>query len=326
MRILLPTLALMGALIPAPPAGAAMELALAEPRRAVFAGQPTALRFRVEGQPSPGASLYWELTGNGRRLASGRAPLDEEGGIQVAVEAPDMREGLVFEARLRAGVLSPDDDWISNRVTRALDLVGRPLVAARGPRPAERDLKLYDPGGDTAAALDRAAIPYQRVDSIEAPQVAGSDVLLLGEGSDLRGKRRLTGHLTQLAQAGLRVVALAPESLGLDLDGRQVGRSRPAALSLSRRPPDSARKAEWYRAWRARAGDAGTGGLRIARYGSISRVAVAGDDPGWHWLEAEYPRRGGRLVVYTESLLADWDDSPSPRQQLLAILDHVSTD
>ncbi|MCC5842856.1 MAG: hypothetical protein JJU05_01260 [Verrucomicrobia bacterium] len=255
----------------------------------------------------PHEALYWRFVFEGRTLSQGTVNLDETGRALLRFQTPPPREGLPLALELRLSLsrneapsqghkvwVFPEDPWFG----------GKDRLKAL-------PLWLYDPMGDTAAWMERHAIPFRRVRDFGE---VSSGVLLIGEGLPFRRYPDLMGRLTEVSGSGISVLVLPPADGLLDL---------PASGADSPRPEIRFIGMTFLEELDPRL----QGGGFSARYYNLEadrgRVWLKpGAGEGWPWVR--FREKGGAPVLFCGVSLTSYEhDSPAPQLLLQALLHHV---
>jgi len=293
-----------------------------------FAGREAELHVIVTPTQAIEGRAAWVLTVDRAPVARREVPLvaspDKPARLTLRLPLPPVRDGVVLPARLTLEVQGPDGKPLG-RLQRSLWLFPDNPFAGRAAWLRGLKITLHDPARTTAPTLKAAGIPFDEAPIPAALAALDTGLALIGEGASFKDEPGLLDTLTRLGARGVPVLCLAPADGRLDLAALEwPGGPRLAGLTwrrgdaITRLDPrlDAA-------AWPPR-GRTAASTLTLATEDGrvIAQVGPGGD--GWPWLEAEYERPGGKLVVFGFGLIAAWPDGPTPRYLLAALLEHLT--
>jgi hypothetical protein len=273
------------------------------------------------GRVGPGfkGRLVWTLAeaAGGRVLPGGRgeaAVADAQGMVtaKIKLDFPALKPGIVLKARLTVSLV--DDAGGAAATHEKTIWIFHPNPFAGRTR-VLRDLKitLYDPdpAGKTAAALKRLDVPFEEEKHlVEAVTGRKLSVVVVGEGVSFRDEPGLAEALVRLARGGATVICLAPSAGAVPIPGAEQDHGE--EVSFFRR--DVIRRLDKrldVASWGGGKITASTLALKAVE-GSVVGEVTAGSG-GWPWLQVDYPRTKGRLIVCGFAVVARWQASPTPR-------------
>jgi hypothetical protein len=176
-----------------------------------FAGKPLAIKYDVLNDQFVPAELTfkWSLVGTDGKAVAGdqkvfklaAADLQREAFV-FTYPAVDKRTTFVLDARLEAqGKLVYGEQR---------DIEVWPATAGRGAGKLARNIVLFDPKGQTAAAFKAAGVEFQTASGIAAPAGdAAQFVFVIGEQALDAGNAARVAELDAFAAAGGKVLILA---------------------------------------------------------------------------------------------------------------------
>jgi hypothetical protein len=181
------------------------------------------------------------------------------------------------------------------------------------------DIRLFDPDGKTAAALDELSVPYKAIRSAGAIGEITNGIVIVTEGISFAENRGLAAALAQAATAGACVICLAPREGLVELPG--CGDD-----AIAKKPSLALRQNEVITEFDKRLdADAWPDGPAIASswHPSADRRRIEGewraDAQGWPWIVAIF-NGGGSLTYCGFGIVRSWEKTPAARFLLAAIL------
>ncbi len=300
----------------------------AENCSARFEGEEVTLRYRVSATADSVQRAGVALTVQGKTIARRdvevRIGPSGSGEIEVPVQLSATSPGVVLAATTAITVGSgppfehawsifPDD----------------PLVGRRT-RFKQLQLAIYDPREDTVRRFRESSIPHRTLHRMEELRGLKQGTLVIGEGISLGDHRGLADSMIAAAKRGVSVLCLAPSAGELPLPGlgsRRGNDSRqedsPAALTFRRNDIIT----EFDKRFDADSwcGDGGviasTVATRIQRHQRFGEIRAG--DAGWPWVAIDF-QPPGRLVFCGFAIIDQWENNPTPRYFLAAVLESLS--
>lgn len=282
---------------------------------AAFGGTSATWRVEAQGPRAAEGHVAWSLEVGGgviaRREQSVRLEPASPASVDIVVDLPEVRAGIVAEGRLQVALQDENRQPLAE-LEQLVFVFGRDPTTERKQWLGELDLRLYDPSGETARRLDELGWPYRRLANPAALAAMGGGTLIVGEGCSLRENRGLMEAAIRAAQGGAHVVVLAPADGAFAPPGPAVGGPGPVALHFY--GPEFVRELDKrFDVPPARAA------FRLGGTRAGAEVAVASSD-GWAFVEARWPD-GGALMLVGPGLLDTWETSPVPRHLLVRLLE-----
>lgn len=303
------------------------SLRLREPWSAVFGGREVVMHVEIAGAEARIARLSRTLAFQGRVIERRETAVQIEPGawnaVGLSLRIPEVKEGVAVRGELSL-VLSDEAGNRLASLSRVLWVFPENPFAGRTAWLTSLNIHLFDPLDTTAAVLESAGVPHERVHQPGALDGLTNALVLVGEGMDLNEHRGLAPALFRAAERGCRVLWLAPVAGQWAVPG--MGETAGAwPQGVQWRGP--AMLAELDKRLDA-AGWSGNGcpkpralGLRPKRREVV--VEVAESQPGWAWLQVDYAR--GQIVICGWPVIACWDQGgPTPRYLLLRLLENLS--
>jgi hypothetical protein len=282
---------------------------------AAFGGTSATWRVEASGARIAEGHVAWSLEVGGgviaRREQSVRLDPAAPASVEIAVDLPEGRAGVVAEGRLQVALLDERRQPLAE-LEQPVFVFGRDPAVERKQWLRELDLRLFDPSGETARRLDELGWLHRRIANPAAFAALGGGTLIVGEGCSLRENRGLMDATIRAAEGGAHVVILAPADGVFAPPAPAEGRPGPVALHFY--GPEFVRELDKrFDMLPARAAFR-LGGTRVG-----AEVAVVSED-GWAFVEARWAN-GGALVLAGPGLLETWETSPVPRHLLVRLLE-----
>jgi len=290
-----------------------------------FAGQETKRHFTLSSPFPFKGKLAWRLSLKEGTIARGEVAvsLEQDNPQQVGIhlKLPHLKEGVSLGTELSLTAYEDEtDEPAASRTERIWILTENPF-AERQEWLKGLQIRLFDPVGMTEKALQSLEIPFESVYhfAYNANSVPGCTIV--GEGASLE-KGNLCRSLLELAKKGETILCLAPADGVFVLQDDKADEQVPLAIHLRRNdliqeldkrldatawPPD---------------GTLQTKGVVLAESREVGQVLaeVVSGYPGWPWLEMKF-ESGGSLSLCGFSVIEKWNDTPTPRFLLLALLE-----
>jgi hypothetical protein len=327
-------LTLIGTSSPVRAADPKVKIEAQEPWTNLFADKDVVLQFRVAAPADFKGRLAWTFAAaaNQRVYDRGRgeAPIAAEAKrapVKVMLRTPPLKPAVVQEAELTVTLEADGQKEPANTYKKKIWIFPADPFPDRKKWLEGLEIKLFDPDPKTktAAALKDLEVPFEDV-----PRVGGLDdvkagVIVIGEGASFKDEPELMPALVRAAQRGVHVLCLAPAAGNFALPGSDA---QAAADSLSLRRQDIIRKLDKRfdaDAWPPEGKVVASSLALKADEGKVVADVLA-DPKGWPWLAVDFPAKKGRLVVCGFSLLGAWEQTPTPRYLLAAMLEHLTAD
>ncbi len=296
----------------------AAQIRLRNPSASVFGGRPAVWRLDADGPVAFEGTVVWNLTVSGGVIARREARVAVRPGeavmVDIEVDLPDVREGIIAEGRLQMA-LREGRGAVLAELEHSFYVFGENPAAGRMEWLRGLEMIVYDPEGRTAERLEELGWPFRRISNLSALEALGTHVLLMGEGISLRSARGLMEAVMRAAERGGRVVMLAPVDGAFPPPGSGDDAAAPESLQfhdstyvqgLDKRLDTPARRSTFR--------------LDGQRTGPVVGVESAG---GWAFMEARWPG-GGVLLLCGCGLLETWEVSPAPRYLLMKMLEKAT--
>jgi hypothetical protein len=322
--------AVLGVLLVGAPriAGAAdgVRIESREKWSAMFGESEVNFTFDVTSTDPFQGVIEWSLSADQRTIARGDSPVGIAPGmpasVRVPLKIPPVHDRGVFAVRLSLSVSAIAFGKPAATIVKPLWVFSRDPFVDRVEWLKKLKITLYDPGGHTAGAFDKANIPYKETRNIAALALLEEGLFVIGEGTSLADHGSLGDALVQVAARGIPVLCLAPAGGSLVLTAADDGRpASPSAIHLKRslviRELDKRLDAD---AWLAVTSIVAAR-VNIQSNGDQVAVEVSESDNAWPWLEVRYRSPSTSLLVCGFGIIRHWDAGPTPRYLLARLLE-----
>lgn len=325
------TIALGPLLAGGAPAPDGVKVSPQESWSGVLGGQKVTLNYNVTAPEGFRGRLGWSLSVDRRTVSRGETPLGAEAGrpapAAVRLRIPEVREGLVIEARLSVEVYDGGGGRRMAGHDRRLWIFSGDPFAQRSQWLKDLKITLFDPQGDTQRVFQQAKIPFHQVHHVAALGEMTEGVLVVGQGTSLEEYRSLPEILVRLAAGGVPVICLAPSAGTLPMPGAQMpeaGLPVPKHVLLRRQDAITALdKRLDAEAWPP---DGKIVACTISIAAERNRVVgrAGNDENGWPWIEVRYPKKRATLLICGFGIVDRWDAGPAPRYLFARTLEFVT--
>lgn len=293
----------------------------------LFAGRETCLHFNIVSPNVPGASLRWNCTVSGSKVAAGKIRLagldDGAARIAVPITVPALKDGVVMPAMLNVSLHADESAPALAALEKKLWFFPEDPFADRRIWLENLKIHLFDPERKTVELLSRLDVKFDEIHNPDALPAIKDGVLVVGEGVSFMDYRGLPGLLFRVSAAGVTVLCLAPApgmvpvpGMGTELPvpGRLIFQNAAIIKELDKRLDVHA----WSGNIASVKSSFAVGGAR----GNAVAEWHANTD-GWSWMEAQYNGRG-RLIICGFGIVDQWEHGPTPRFLLLKLLEYIS--
>jgi hypothetical protein len=296
----------------------------------VFGGRDMVFRFAVHAPRAFDGRAAWAFTIDravvARREANLTATPDRPGTVTVRYPLPPVREGVVLRGQLVVRILGPDDKE-RTRVEKTVWIFPESPFAGRAAWLAARKITLFDPAKTTAAVWKKAGIPFTEQENAAALADLREGMLVIGEGASFKEEPGLAETMQKLAARGVPVLCLAPAEgvlplpRSLQASANVTLRRRSIITRLDKRLDAAAWPSDGQVVFSSLALSAEEGGLAA----EVKRAEGKRQHPeGWPWLEMEFEKDHGRLLVCGFGIIKHWSDGPTPRFLLARLLERMA--
>ena len=286
----------------------------------VFADSETRWTYRFSSEQPLNGPAAWRLTINHRLAANGEFDLIDDAkkviDRKVALRWPKINAGQIQAAQLVVSIGT-------SRHERTVWLFPRDPFTDRRDWLKGLKLKVFDPNGETIARFTAADIPYESLRTTDAFDEVTEGIVIISEGCSLRKQDEVIDSVRQLAARGISVLCLA------SVDGQFVfpgEKPQPISVQLRRFDVICELDKRLDAAWWPK-GSSQLSGLRFGAESDEVMAEVSDNAKAWPWCEWRYESDSDKQAHFIWcgfGLIRSWDDSPTPRYLLAAILERLS--
>ena len=328
----LAAMVLWGGIVVAIPSwlGAAEQSVTVEPVErcsTFFAQSDVQLHYQVRSVDRYKGRVRWVLAANRRTIARGERAVatnpQSRATVELSLRFPPLNDGVIFPVQLTVTASRTAAATVDAEATQTLWLFPKNPFEHEKTWLNQLNLTLFDPEKKTADVLTDAEVPFRSARSLGALAEVDQGLVLIGEGVSWQAQRGLPEVLQELAAAGRPVLCLAPSEGAMPLPNQGFGPSGVTAMTFC--GPEIISRLD-------KRLDTGLWSAKQPRIAlltlkpDIDRVVaeVRRESSGWPWLEIDYRRPAGRLVVCGFGLMDSWDDSPTPRFLFARLLHYLN--
>ncbi|PAY18986.1 hypothetical protein CKO51_13605 [Rhodopirellula sp. SM50] len=293
---------------------------------ALFANQDFDYQLQLTSRHATRGRLSWQLKLLHRTLGRGERSLDLQATktttVDLPLRIPPLKPGVAREATLQVSFVTADQESTSE--LRKLWLFSRDPFADRQQWLQHFEIALYDPKGKTGELFSQGKIPYRMIRSLDASNSNRRGVVIIAPGVSLKSKPSLAQTAWELAAGGRIVLWFAPRDGSFDLDfsaeNKAPGNFSLAGSTIVKRLDHRLDRGHWS------GRETDTIGLKLGVRRNRPQLQVTSGADGWFWFEAEFENPAGRLIVCGGDLTDRWEESPTPRYLLAAMLQYADNE
>lgn len=295
----------------------------------IFCGEETRFTFSISADKPFHGTAGWRFSIGGRTIARGETAADIlPGGFQtmpVGLPVPDGKEGMVLFGMVTVSVYDQNNRAVVAKHEKEIRIFPKNPFREKQHWLTNLNLALFDPEMKTAQVFTESKIQYKEIYNREVISEIRNGIVLIGENVSLSAYPGLARMLIRLAASGIPVICLAPREGAIPLDDAvaDIHAPGPSAMLFSQSkiikqldktldagswPPDG-RVVQSY--------------LRLKGDKHAITAIVNKHNKGWPWLEIQYNKGNGRLIVCGFGIIEKWDAGPTPRHLLLRLLEYV---
>ena len=297
----------------------------------LFGGRNAHLSFLVTANRSLQGIATWVLSVDQRTVARGETAVavnpQTPGNIEIRVDIPKVKEGVVLRAVLSVGVHVHDRRTTEASVEKPLWIFPEDPFADRSHWLKGLKICLFDPPGNTRQVFEKMKIPFSRTANVDSLDTLDGGLLIIGEGTSFKDYRGLPEMMVKAATSGNPVLCLAPSDGEIVLPGSLgVEAELPLPERLALRRNDVIRELDKRLdalTWRPDARPLASSLLIKSDRNRVVGEVVQSPD-GWPWLEADFPAERGRLIICGFGIVRHWEVGPTPRFLFTRILEHLT--
>jgi hypothetical protein len=284
-----------------------------------FGGQTITLNYELSSSRTEAVTFSWHVAVKQTVIASREKTVeltaDKRAETGFKLELPRPRAGSPLEMEL---LIKIDGRLVHRRPLKVV--LRNPLE--RFPLP----IVLFDPAGQTAAALAKSGVKHRAVPRESELNSARKSAIVVGEGVSWKGLRTLSRTLHDCLERDNRIVVLRPSEGELSLTtliGRpeeKSGRLQFAgAEAYAKLIPEFARSSVYKRAEPPTT-------LKLVGTRTDVMLGLQDNAFGWWWMRYQPDHSRGRLAICTLPVISEWDEDPLPRYLLAALLNDSRDD
>jgi hypothetical protein len=309
------------------------ELPIIEPAETwcnVFGDTKTTFHYTVRAGEAIEGRAQWSLAVNRRTVERGEAAVKAAAGgaaeVEVAINVPAVREGVIVEAQLAVGVYAAGEEKPAASYTKTLWIFPRDPFVDRSKWLKELKITLFDPSGKTADVLEKARVPFTFTKNTAALDDLKEGILVIGEGTSWKDHRALGEAVVQAAARDVPVLCLAPGEGSITLPG-STDAELPLSTGLSLRREDVIAELDKRLDSIAWPPDGSLSVCRLAIKGDRDRVSleVTQERHAWPWIEARYAGKG-RLLICGFGIVRQWEATPAARYLLSELFSRLTAE
>ncbi|WP_182868405.1 hypothetical protein [Stieleria mannarensis] len=293
---------------------------------ALFADQAFDYQLQLTSAQTTRGRLSWRLAMQHRTLGRGGRSVElqasETTTIDLPLRIPPLQLGIAREAKLEVSFFNAGQELTSE--VRKLWLFSRDPFAGRQQWLQQLEIALYDPAGEIGELFSRAKIPCRKVRSLDGLESIRHGVVIIAPGVSLKSKPTVGQTVRELAAGGRTVLWFAPRDGSFDLEfsaeNKAPGNLSLAGSAIVKRLDHRLDSRHWD------GHDHDPIGFKFGVQRRRPQLQVAAGADGWLWFETAFDHPAGRLIVFGGDLTDRWEESPTPRYFLAAILRHVDSE
>jgi hypothetical protein len=294
----------------------------------IFADRRVEFHYVVAAEESFQGRLEWAFSVGPRTIARGERAVDAapRRPVRVAVplRAPHVKQGVILQARLVVSVHQDNAAGEAVGHEKRIWIFPDDPFADRSEWLKNLKITLFDPEEKTANIFEEANIPFKVARSVASLEECREGLIVVGEGTSLEVYRDLPETMLQVAASGLPVLCLAPSEGAVEISATSDRlRIRPRAVSLRRRDviAELDKRLDAV-AWPQCKMVLGTLALRIEADRVLAEVSQG--NRAWPWVEVDYQKKGGRLLVCGFGVIEHWESGPTPRFLLVRMFERLT--
>lgn len=294
----------------------------------IFADRRVEFNYVVAAEEPFQGRLEWAFSVGPRTIARVERAVDAapRRPVRVAVplRMPHVKQGVILQARLVVSVHQ------NNAVGKAVEHEKRIWIFPDDPLTDRSEwlenlkITLFDPEEKTTSIFEEANIPFKVARNVASLEELREGLVVVGEGASLEDYRDLPETMLRLASSGLPVLCLALSEGAVEISATSDRlRIRPRAISLRRR--DVIAELDKHLdavAWPHCKMAVGALALRIEADRVLAEVSQGGRT--WPWVEVDYQKKDGRLLVCGFGVIEHWESGPTPRFLLVCMFERLT--
>lgn len=308
----------------------AVSLNIQEQWSNLFGGKESVFHIAVTAREAFDGRAGWRLSSSGRTLGRGEREISagpaEVGTIELRLQVPEVKEGVIIQALLSVSVYEVGAANAEASIEKQIWIFPEDPFVGRKEWLKKLNIRLFDPEENTIEVFTNAKIPFEKAGNIDSFAEIRDGILLIGEGVSLKDYRGLSEMMVKTAASGTPVLCLAPADGEIVLPGMgDVELPAPNAMIFRRNDIitelDKRLDAD---AW-PQDGKVVAVSLKLKgeRGPVIGEIKKGGE--GWTWVEMNFGDNGGNLIVCGFGIIEKWNSGPTPRFLLAKIFEYIIT-
>jgi hypothetical protein len=292
-----------------------------------FSGQDYVFNYGIVSDMGFDGAIEWRISAEERTILRGENPIQVQPGsdnhFEIKVSLPPVKPGVIRPVDIDVALFMNRSQAVIGHSRRRIWLFHKNPFKGRLSAFKRLNLYLFDPLKETARIFQLNEIPFHPVKRLSDLTELRNVLLIVGEGLSLQQFHGLADILKESASVGNRVVCLALANGQLPITHNEqdtilysamIFRGREVVKLLDKRldggfwPPDG------------KVIDS-----RIRLEGQRGRVAgrVVQQGQGWPWVELDFFKSKGKLLITGFSIVAKWDATPTPRYLFRSLVQYA---
>jgi len=307
--------------------GQAVSLSFAEEWGAVFAGKEAAFHVKIAADKGFEGRIGWHLSFKDRTVARGESTISlrpkESAKTEIHLQVPETREGVVIAAPLSVGAYAKGAEQSAATIEKIVWVFTEDPFADQKEWLKKLEIVLFDPEEKIAELFGDEEFPCRVVRNVDALDEMKAGFLLVGEGISFKDYRGLPGAMMKAASNGVPVLCLAPVGGWLELPrtgGEQL--PKPKSITFKRRDVIKWLDKRLDAAWPPD-GTVTTHTMTLVGERGPVLAEVMERPDGWPWLELDFQKKRGKLVVCEFRIVDRWNSGPTPRFLFTRLLEYL---
>ncbi len=300
-------------------------LSLQEQWRTVFSDQEVVLHLKLSSSQTLSPTGFWILSYNNRTLSQGTfvtgqsAP--EGQNAQISVHIPPVKEGVMISAELVIRVPFLNDQENALELKEGVFIFPYDPFAANKESLKEARIGLFDPQEQEKSGrmFEQLGLPFEEQSNMDALPAFDGKMLIVGEGVDFKNSPALWTELLALAERGVPVLILAPQSGEFYLSSAGEKNSQFEKVVLARETVIKEFNKNFDIHWAPEGRTVAIGFKPVAGESDFLFVADSSTD-AWPWLELVPASSKAKIILCGFDLSGAMEKSPTPRFLLAEII------
>lgn len=327
------TICLVGLLFVYPSAclAAQTEIIPTQKWRNYFSGREQVFSYGIVSNDAFKGRAAWRVSAEKLTIIRGESAIHvhPNGDNQVAfkVPLPSIKAGLIRSVDIDVVLFKERSHAAIARHTRRIWLFHEDPFQLNQQALTKHNIYLFDPILKTAPVFRAVHIPFESVVRLSDVRQLREAMLIIGEGLSLQEFRGLSELLKETAEAGNKVICLAMDNGQLPI-AQNTGPDFMASSSMVFRGSEVISMFDGHLDAEYWPPDGPMIDSRLHLEGQRGRVSgrIQSDGQGWPWVEFDYKKTNGKLVLCGFAIVRKWETGPAPRYLLDRMLQHIGKD